>query len=64
MSDRCDQCRKSIAGEPVRTATRLLCAECGAQWMGAAAAMVGGGTIGEAIATEGWFQRLRKKRRE
>jgi len=32
--------------------------------MGAAAAMVGGGTIGEAIATEGWFQRLRKKRRE
>jgi hypothetical protein len=58
----CDQCRQTFTETPVATATRSLCPDCGAKWMGAAASIIGGGSIGEAIATEGWFQKLRRRR--
>lgn len=64
MSHHCDQCGKTFAEEPTRTATRTLCGECGEKWSGAAAALIAGGGVGEAIATEGWFQSLRRWRRE
>ncbi|WP_031262030.1 hypothetical protein [Curtobacterium sp. B18] len=64
MQQRCDQCRRPIQGEPVRTATRTLCDACGATFLGlAAGTLAGSGDVGQGIATAGWFERLRRRRR-
>jgi hypothetical protein len=64
VQQRCDQCRRPIQGEPVRTATRTLCDACGTTFLGlAAGTMAGNGDVGQSIATAGWFERLRRRNR-
>jgi hypothetical protein len=63
VQQRCDQCRRLIQGEPVRTATRTLCVACGTTFLGlAAGTMAGNGDVGQSIATAGWFERLRRRK--
>ncbi|RKR75059.1 hypothetical protein [Frondihabitans australicus] len=63
MGQKCDSCGRAITGTPVRTPTRTLCEECGATFQGLAAGLIAGhDNVGQAIATEGWYQRLRKLR--
>ena len=61
---RCDQCDSKITGTPVKTATRTLCKKCGDRLDGLTAGVMSGGSVGEAIATAGWYSSLREKRRE
>ncbi|KQZ07923.1 hypothetical protein ASD19_11790 [Microbacterium sp. Root53] len=53
----CDQCRKRFPGPGRKTATRTLCDDCFASFSGLAAGYMAGGTVEQAIATEGWFTR-------
>lgn len=64
MSSRCEQCRARLRGEGNRTATRVLCDDCYAQFAGLAAGYVAGGTVENAISTSGWASGLRKSRRD
>lgn len=70
----CDTCRKRFRGEPVRSMTgRELCQDCADTLTGLAAGMLAGGgagaeagssqQIGQAIATAGWFSRMRALRK-
>jgi hypothetical protein len=60
----CTNC-ETPARERFQTVTgRLLCQRCADQLLGASAALIAGGGIGEAIATVGWLSRLRGWRRE
>lgn len=61
---RCDQCDSKITGTPVKTATRTLCTTCGDRLDGLTAGVIAGGSVGEAIATAGWYTSLRERRRE
>lgn len=65
MAFTCSSCRKPTQGEPKISMTgRRLCGRCNDQLLGlAAGAMAGGGQPGQAIATAGWFTRLRDRRR-
>lgn len=60
----CEQCGRPVGSEPVRTATRTLCRECGADFLGAAAGLLAGGSVADAVATRGWFRALRDAARE
>ena len=59
---RCEQCQRPIQGPPVRTATRVLCQDCGDAFTGFAAGVLAGGTVGDGIATSGWVRALRRRR--
>ncbi|GAA4348325.1 hypothetical protein [Angustibacter luteus] len=64
MSFTCDSCRRRANGTGQRTVTgRVLCASCHDTLTGMAAGIVAGGGTAEAIATAGWFSRLRARRR-
>ncbi|MEQ6896588.1 hypothetical protein [Microbacterium sp. KR10-403] len=63
MPQHCEQCQKVIVGAGVRTATRLLCDECGARFTGLAAGYLAGHDVPTAISVSGWYERLRKKKR-
>lgn len=74
MADyKCEECGKRERGRPQTTVIgRLVCPSCAARTTGLAAGMIaaGGATTGatpdvtaQAIATEGWFQRLRRRAR-
>lgn len=60
----CDQCGNSAATVPNRTATRQLCDACFSGYQGAAAGLLSGGGVSGAIATSGWFSRLRESRKK
>ena len=65
MTYRCDSCGESRSGSPTLTVTgRELCPHCHDLLLGAAAGMIAGGGVPEAVATAGLFARLRRWRRE
>ncbi len=56
----CDQCRTRSLGTARQTATgRDLCPSCYTELIGASAAVLTGGGVPEAIATAGWYARVR-----
>lgn len=66
------RCGKQRSGNPQKSATgRVLCPDCAASITGLAAGIIASGGAGasatphvtaQAIATEGWFQRLRHRK--
>ncbi|MEY9850607.1 hypothetical protein ABH923_000285 [Leifsonia sp. EB41] len=60
MSGRCDQCRKRLTGEGHHTATRVLCDDCYTQFAGLTVGYMADGTVGDAISTAGWYERVKK----
>jgi len=64
MAYRCDSCGENRSGTPTTTVTgRELCPACNDVLLGAAAGLIAGGGLPEAIATAGVFARLRRWRR-
>ena len=65
MAFTCDSCRRRRSGTGRRTVTgRELCQPCYDTLLGLSAGMIAGnGDAGQAIATAGWFSRLRANRR-
>ena len=62
---RFDSCGESTSGSPTVTVTgRELCPPCNDLLLGAAAGMMAGGGVPDAVATAGVFARLRRWRRE
>lgn len=64
MATRCDECRKQVRGEGHRTVVRVLCDQCYAQFTGAAAGLMAGGSVGDAMGTAGLFGPVRAKRKK
>jgi len=63
MSFMCDECAKRFSTEPHLSVTgRRLCPTCWERLTGATAAVMAGGGVAEAIATAGWFSRIRRVR--
>lgn len=60
---KCEQCGNRIRGEAYRTPLRVLCARCGDEFAGQAAGLIAYGTVEGAIATAGWYERIRSWRR-
>ena len=64
MAYECDSCRKRFDGQPMISITgRRLCPACDDQLTGATAGAITGGLQG-AIATSGWYARIRALRRK
>ncbi|THG34517.1 hypothetical protein E6C70_09690 [Glaciibacter flavus] len=63
MAEKCDQCLREIRRSSHPTATRTLCDSCYSSFMGLAAGYMAGGTMENAISTQGWFTRLRSRPR-
>ena len=64
MATTCDECRKPIKGEGHRTVVRVLCDRCYQTSTGAAAGLLAGGSVGDAVSTSGWFSRIRAERKK
>lgn len=64
MSSRCDQCGGRLRRGGHATFTRTLCDRCFEQFQGQAAGLIVHGTVEGAIATGGWYERLRARRRK
>lgn len=64
MASRCEECRGRLRDGGHRTATRTLCDACHARFLGAAAGIISGGTVASAVSTAGWYEKLRRARRD
>jgi hypothetical protein len=63
MSFVCDECRRRSRERAQVTVTgRHLCPACHDRLLGAAAGLLADGGVGGAIATAGWFRRIRATR--
>ncbi len=62
MAFTCDQCRaRKRAEHPTTTATgRTLCSSCAGVLLAASASLIAGGDVGDAVATVGWYERVRR----
>ena len=62
MAFTCENCGTRGLGSGHETITgRRLCQRCNDELMGASAALVAGGGVPEAIATAGWYARMRQR---
>ena len=58
---RCEQCSRKIRGKVYTPTTgRKLCDRCGTRLQGRTAGAVGGGGLGTARSTGGWYARVRR----